>query len=158
MKVPKQANPPTLLLARRLLDSRYRSRRVLHLYDQSSVAFVLEPDHHRLLGVMHVPEHSLSLLVEGARCDDPRHVRSTEPGASPPPSRFLRIGLGIHYVRERDLQASPVSLQLIHASDMDNQGVFGKLHFCRGSLTPFVHTFYCSHLSSQSTKPSACYR
>src|SRR5687768_4589163 len=124
--------PPTTLLAQRLVDRRYRGRRILHLYDQLGVAFVLEPDHHRLLGVMHVPEHALTLLVEGARHDDPRHVRSTDPGASPPPLRFLRIGLGTHYVRERDLQATPESPQLVHVRGMDNQGVFGKLHFGHG--------------------------
>src|SRR5215210_7422688 len=128
-KDPSEQAPLTTLLAQRLLDSCYRGRRVLHLYDQSGVAFVLEPDHHRLLGVMHVPEHALTLLVEGARCDDPRHVRSTDPGASPPPLRFLRIRLGTHYVREWDLQATLESPQLVHASHMDNQGVFGKLHF-----------------------------
>jgi hypothetical protein len=107
---------------------------------------------------MHVPEHALTLLVEGASCDDPRHVRSTDSGASPPPLRFLRIRMGTHYVRERDLQATPESPQLVHASYMDNQGVFGKLHFGHGGVTPFVHTFTSSHLSSQSTKPSACFR
>jgi hypothetical protein len=37
--------------------------------------------------------------------------------------------LGTHYVRERDLQAASESPQLVHASYMDDQGVFGKLNF-----------------------------
>src|SRR5215217_1062179 len=38
-----------------------------------------------------------------------------------------------HYVRERDLQAAPASPQLVHASYVDDQGVFGKLHFGHGA-------------------------
>src|SRR5215217_1062180 len=143
-----RASPAITLLAQRLFDSRYRSWRVLHLYDQSSIPFVLEPNHHRLLGVVHVPEHTLTLLVEGARCDDPRHVRSTGPDASPPPLRLLRIRLG-NPLRER--AGSPGGSCEPTAGPCLVRGRSGCLRQAPlrpWSVTPFAHPFTPLHLLS----------
>src|ERR671913_1220251 len=88
-----------------LVDPRYGGFGIFHLYNQPSVAFVLKPDHHRLLRVVHVPEYQLALLVVSPRRDRPRHPYSPFHDAVPPHARLLRIRFGAFYVRERDLQA-----------------------------------------------------
>src|SRR5215210_1509524 len=60
----------------------------------------------------------------------PRHHPCASCGSAWAPT------MGTHYVRERDLQTTPESPQLVHASYMDDQGVLGKLHFGHCGVTP----------------------
>src|SRR3712207_849569 len=58
--------PPQLSFSDRSLDGRGRGGWVVNLYNEPLVALVPEPDDERLLRVVHIPEHHLAVLVEGA--------------------------------------------------------------------------------------------
>src|SRR5919106_3991217 len=102
---PPCSTPLTLLCSGNLrspgglVDPRCGGFGIFNLYYQPSVAFVLKPDHHRLLRVVHVPEHQLALLVESAHRDRPWHPYSPFHDAVPPPACLLRIRFGDFYVR-----------------------------------------------------------
>src|SRR5687767_379650 len=84
VRTQEQLRLSTLLLAQGFQDSPHRGRGIVHPYDQPGVAFVAQAYHHRLLWIMHVPEHSLTLLVEGASTDHPRYLSGREPETLPP--------------------------------------------------------------------------
>jgi hypothetical protein len=42
---------------------------------QAGTSLVDQVDHHRLGGIVHIPEHPVTLVVEGASHDHPRTVR-----------------------------------------------------------------------------------
>src|SRR3712207_3034394 len=53
-----------VLFCERLLDSRGCGVWVVNLDNQPGVPLVPKPDHHRLLRIVHIPEHTLALLVK----------------------------------------------------------------------------------------------
>jgi hypothetical protein len=63
--------------SQRILDQLDRCVRIIHFYDQLAVSLVMKVNHNCFLRVMHVPEDSLAVLIEGSRRDDSGHIGST---------------------------------------------------------------------------------
>src|ERR671916_757295 len=121
--------PLKLSFAKCSLDGCSRSGWVVHLDHQPGVPLVPKLDHNSLFWIMYIPEHALTLLIKGTRRDHPRHVGSRSPDTLSPLLRDFRIDLCAHHVGQGNLQAALEGPQTIHAADVDDQGVLGKLYF-----------------------------
>ena len=62
--------------SQRILDQLDRCVRIIHFYDQLAVSLVMKVNPNCFLRVMHVPEDSLAVLIEGSRRDDSGHIGS----------------------------------------------------------------------------------
>jgi len=97
------------------------SWRVVHLHDQFAVPLVMQVNDDGFLRVMHVPEESLAVLIEGSRRDDSGHVGSRHPNAVIPAPCDLRVCTDTSDVYKRDFEAALESPELVCAPNVQHQ-------------------------------------
>jgi hypothetical protein len=90
------------ILSQCVLDEPDRRVRIIHFHDQFAVPLVMQVNDDGFLRVMHVPKDSLTVLIEGSRCDDSGHVGSRHPNAVIPATCLLRVCSNARNVDERD--------------------------------------------------------
>lgn len=89
-----------------ILDELHRRLRIVRFNDQFVVPLVMQINHDGFLRVVHVPEDSLAVLIEGSRSDDSGHIGSGHPDAVIPAACGLRIGTDACDVDERNFEAA----------------------------------------------------
>src|SRR5215212_7371751 len=96
-------SPLELSFAEGPLDGGGCGGRVVHLNDQSGVQVVLKVNHNGVFWIVDVPEHALTLLIEGARRDYPRHVGARCPYAHTPTLRNFWTDVCAYHVGQGNL-------------------------------------------------------
>src|SRR5215469_6124234 len=91
--------------SQRGLDQFDRLLRIVHFHNQFVVALVMQVNDDGLLRVVHIPEDSFAVLIEGSRRDHSRqigsgHFDSVKPAACP-----FRVDSNSGKVHERDFES-----------------------------------------------------
>src|SRR5262245_42442937 len=82
---------------------------------------------------MHIPEDSLSMLIEGSRRDDSGHIRSRHLDSVIPAAGGFRVGSDTRNVHEGYFEAALERPKLVRASHVQSQFALGYRyihHFC----------------------------
>jgi hypothetical protein len=92
----------------------------------------MEVNHDGFLRVMHVPEDSLAILIEGACRDDSGHVGSGHPYAVPPSACGVRVCSDSRNMDERYLKAALECPEFVSALNVQRQFAFRYLQIYQG--------------------------
>src|SRR5437588_12439486 len=107
-----------------ILDEPNCALRISHFYHQFVKSLVMQINYDSILRVMHVPEDSLAVLIEGSGSNHSGHTGSGHPHAVQPSACDLRVGSDARDVDERYFEAALESPKLVSPSYVQRQFAF----------------------------------
>src|SRR5665213_1641338 len=128
MRFAAAAAPKGQLFARRAnfgFEERDGLRRLGHLDDELIVELVVEYQHDRTLGVVHIPEDVVSVLMEGSGGEDAGKVCTEQPDSMPPATGGGGICAHGANVREGNLEPAPQRPELVDPLHLEHRLVAG---------------------------------
>ncbi len=104
---------------------------------KASKVIVLQCDRYGLIGVMDIPEHSVTVVMKDSGAQDARHMGAAEANAFQPRMRLILRQGGANHMRQRDIQPALQCPEPVDTGYMDDKHLGRDLDLCHGMQCSF---------------------